>query len=110
VITDPEQNKYYGFNMHLVFLVIVSLSKKCSSHKKKIKNSNKIALISQLTMAINGPNEVPNTNTTIKPSLTKFMGEKSQMFTPKSLSCFSARWQGKKVFLIQFVLYYMFID
>lgn len=47
-------------------------------------------------MAINGPNEAPNTNTTITPSLTKFMGEKSQMFTPKILSCFSAIWQGQK--------------
>lgn len=66
------------------------------TQKEDQENSNKIAFTSQLTMAINGPNEVPNTNTTIKPSLTKFLGEKSQTFTPKILSCFSAIWQGQK--------------
>lgn len=59
---------------------------------KKYFNNNKIAFINQLTMAINGPNEAPNTTTTIKPSLTKFKGEKSQIFMPKILSCFSTRW------------------
>lgn len=54
---------------------------------------NKIVFFNQLTMAINGPNEAPNTITTIKPSLTKFKGEKSQIFTPQILSCFSARWE-----------------
>lgn len=50
----------------------------------------------RLTMAINGPKEAPNTITTIKPSLTKFKGEKSQIFTPKILSCFSMRQKEKK--------------
>lgn len=47
-------------------------------------------------MAINGPKEAPNTITTVKPSLTKFKGEKSQIFTPKILSCFSTRRKEKK--------------
>lgn len=43
------------------------------------------------TMAMNGPNERPNTKTTMMPSLINFKGEKSQIFTPKILNCFSAK-------------------
>ena len=40
-------------------------------------------------MAMKGPNEALNTSTTIKASLNKCKGEKSQIFTPKIISCLS---------------------
>lgn len=46
-------------------------------------------------MAMKGPNEAPKTSTTIKPSLNKCKGEKSQIFTPKIISCLSVN-DGKQ--------------
>ena len=41
-------------------------------------------------MAMNGPNEAPNTITTTTPRFTKLTGEKSHKFTPNIFSCLSA--------------------
>ena len=73
--------------LSLIFLVMIKLF--------EIVFCTINCVFNQLTMAINGPNEAPNTITTIKPSFTKFKGEKSQIFTPKILSCFSTRRKEK---------------
>ena len=61
----------------------------------KEEKAKDLRLLKQPTMAIKGPNEAPKTSTTIKPSLNKCKGEKSQIFTPKIISCLSAN-NGKQ--------------